>query len=388
MNRMKSFLAASLVVFALVGVATTMLGPMLPVMAAQWKLTDTQSGLLFVAQFCGGFLGAIASTSLIQRISIHLTMRAGLLIMAAGVACVPYYSAWTAAGGILLYGIGIGFATPSISVAVCEALPGHRARALNLLNLFWALGAILAPGLISRLALRSTLGLRGTLFIISAALVTAAFVIPPLRVTIGRSRSTARFNTHDLRLIIVTGLLIFIYVGVENGVAGWLPTFAQRLQGFSPERGSLLQGTFWAALLTGRLASALFIRHGREHLFLSASMVTVTLGTAALLLGRGGSWLYLPVILIGAGCAPVFPTTIAVLSQHLSSGTSEKLGWMFAAGGLGGAVLPFCIGVLSSATASLRIGMCILFLAELGMMAAHATMRRSCLDAALPAPVD
>jgi len=66
MNRMKSFLAASLVVFALVGVATTMLGPMLPVMAAQWKLTDTQSGLLFVAQFCGGFLGAIASTSLIQ----------------------------------------------------------------------------------------------------------------------------------------------------------------------------------------------------------------------------------------------------------------------------------------------------------------------------------
>jgi nitrate/nitrite transporter NarK len=51
---------------------------------------------------------------------------------------------------------------------------------------------------------------------------------------------------------------------------------------------------------------------------------------------------------------------------------------MFAAGGLGGAVLPFFIGTLSHATASLRIGMSILLVSELGMLAMHAAMQQHC----------
>lgn len=375
---MKKFLAASLSVFALVGVATTMLGPMLPILAAQWKLTDRQLGALFVAQFCGGFAGAIASTALIRRTSTHFTVRVGLLLTAAGIACVPWPSVWAVGGGIALYGIGIGLATPAISVGVCEVFRAQPARALNLLNFCWAIGAILAPGMILRLAMHSSLGLRGTLLAASAILVAASWVIPAISATGPRGSITTHFSARDLRLIIPAGMLIFVYVGVENGVAGWLPSFVQRTHGFSPEKGALLQGSFWTALLLGRLLTALLIRHGIEHRFLKFAIVAVTVGTAVMLICGGPAWLFVSVIFIGAGCAPIFPTTIAVLSQQFSEESLEKLGWMFAAGGLGGAVLPFFIGALSHATASLRTGMCILLVSELAMLAMHAIMQQQC----------
>lgn len=375
---MKKFLAASLSVFALVGVATTMLGPMLPILAAQWKLTDRQLGALFVAQFCGGFAGAIASTALIRRTSTHFTVRAGLLLTAAGIACVPWPSVWAVRGGIALYGIGIGLATPSISVGVCEVFRSQPARALNLLNFCWAIGAILAPGMILRLALHSSLGLRGTLLAASAILLAASWVIPAINATGSRGTTTTDFNARDLGLIISAGMLIFAYVGVENGVAGWLPTFVLRMHGLSPEKGALLQGSFWTALLIGRFLTVLFICRGTEHRFLKSAILMVTMGTAAMLFCRGTVWLFASVIFIGAGCAPIFPTTIAVLSQQFSKESLEKLGWIFAAGGLGGAVLPFFIGTLSHATASLRTGMCILLVSELGMFAMHAAMQQYC----------
>ena len=375
---MKKFLAASLSVFALVGVATTMLGPMLPILAAQWKLTDRQLGTLFVAQFCGGFAGAIASTTLIRRTSTHLTVRVGLLLTAAGIACVPWPSVWAVVGGIALYGFGIGLATPSISIGVCEVFRTQPARAMNLLNFCWAMGAILAPGMILRLALHSSLGLRGTLLTASAILVAASWVIPSISATGPRGTTATHFNARDLRLIVPAAMLIFAYVGVENGVAGWLPSFVQRMHGFSPEKGALLQGSFWTALLLGRFMTALLIRRGTEHRFLKFAIAMMAVGSAVMLFCHGTAWLFVSVVFVGTGCAPIFPTTIAVLSQQFSEESLEKLGWMFAAGGLGGAVLPFFIGTLSHATASLRIGMSILLVSEFGMLAMHAAMQQHC----------
>ena len=56
---MKRFLITSHVVFVLVGIATTMLGPILPLLAKHWHLSDGKMGLFFIAQFLGGFVGSI-----------------------------------------------------------------------------------------------------------------------------------------------------------------------------------------------------------------------------------------------------------------------------------------------------------------------------------------
>jgi cyanate permease len=49
---------------------------------------------------------------------------------------------------------------------------------------------------------------------------------------------------------------------------------------------------------------------------------------------------------------------------------------MFACAGLGAAVVPFCIGWLSSATNNLRLGMWVLVAVEALLLSAHLVMSR------------
>ena len=46
--------------FLLVGVVHTLLGPILPMLAARWRLDDAEAGSLFIAQFTGAMIGSCA----------------------------------------------------------------------------------------------------------------------------------------------------------------------------------------------------------------------------------------------------------------------------------------------------------------------------------------
>ena len=373
---MKRFLVTSHIVFALVGIATTMLGPILPVLTQRWHLTDAQAGLFFIAQFLGGFVGSIGSTELVRRFSLHFTIRAGVLVTAAGVALVNSPLLPVALGAFAIYGIGIGFCTPTITAAVGEAAQEQRASLLNLLNFVWTLGAISAPGLLSLAMESRAIGMGKALAALAILLVPAAFMMPRVEVTARQTEKPRAMPPGALALIVTTGVLIFLYVGIENGVAGWLPTFSNRAHHFSARHSAGLQATFWTALLAGRFAATWILRYVREKRLLTVSIAGALAGTAGVLTASNSAALYTSVAVVGFGFAPIFPTTIAVLTNSLAGQSGTKLGYMFAAAGLGGAVLPPCIGALSSLSSSLRVGMGLLIVAEVAMMAAHLMMLR------------
>ena len=60
----------------LAGLGTAMLGPILPVLARQWGMLDSQSGLLMMAKFCGAFLGGVTVSRRLRR-SLLVGLAAG-----------------------------------------------------------------------------------------------------------------------------------------------------------------------------------------------------------------------------------------------------------------------------------------------------------------------
>ncbi|HEY3928881.1 MAG TPA: MFS transporter [Candidatus Koribacter sp.] len=369
---MKRFLISAHAVFAFVGIATTIIGPLLPLLAHRWLLSDRQSGLLFVVQFVSGFTGAILSTRLARTFSLHIIARGGMLFTALGFFGLSTPSFALGIAGIAVYGFGIGLATPSISAAVAEAVPEKSAALLNLLNFAWAVGAITAPNLVLWALRHSAFQVRGMLAGFAVVLCGTAFLIPRIAVTsLPEETSTAKLPRNTLGLIIACGILIFIYVGIENGVGGWLPTFATRVHNFSIESRALLQDTFWVTFLLARFVAPAFLEYISERLLLTLSIGVAAVGTVAMILVSVPWALFVSVGIVGIGCAAIFPTAIAILLHRLHGQSGSKLGFMYAAAGLGGAALPFCIGTLSAATQNLRIGMSLLVLAELLLLAAH-----------------
>ncbi|MGH9509395.1 MAG: MFS transporter [Terriglobales bacterium] len=356
----------------LTGIVTTLLGPILPTLAETWSLRDSQAGFLFTAQFAGSIAGVTLHT-LLSRWSLRMLLMVGFVLMALGVGLLPL-GHWPAGlAFVFCYGVGLGLTLPSTNLAVSEANPERRAAALNLLNLAWGCGAVAWP-LVATWSHNRDYG-SAVLFVLGALLAlsgVAAWLLLPSRVV--RQEETAGLVEKHAKPwqqppSPLLGLLFFLYVGIENGVAGWASTYVQRMGPVSAAGWGVIPAFFWGALLLGRAAAPLALRWVSEGRLLLMGLGLATCGITGLLMTRNFAGAALSVMLTGVGLAPVFPGAVALLSHLFGASAHRLAGTMFGLAGLGGAVLPWSIGAVSGMFGTLRAGLLVPLCGNLLMIA-------------------
>jgi fucose permease len=70
----------------------------------------------------------------------------------------------------------------------------------------------------------------------------------------------------------------------------------------------------------------------------------------------------------GLGFSSVYPINVSLLSHWFGETTTQVSGAIFAIGNLGGAVLPWVVGAVSTKTGSLRAGLSVPLCGALGML--------------------
>ena len=330
--------------FILTGVANTMLGPLMPGFEARWHLDDARAGLLFTAQFLASVLLAAVVPALGRRVGYRRAVAIGLATVAAGVAgCMA--DSWPAAlAAVALYGCGLGIVVTGSNLAVASISGGNSAHPLLWLNFCWSVGAVAAPWLVA--------GLRGS-FLPIVALGLTAFAL-----AVGMPAGKASPHQVQPRSGIAPphltcALLLFLYVGVETSVAGWISTYAMR----SASAGALwaaLPSIFWFAILLGRAAAPGLLHRVPAPAFAPASLILSGLGAVVLLAASGSGGMVAGSLITGFGFAPIFPVTVAWYTDRSGSAVS---GLVFSAAGLGGAAIPPLVGFVSTFSGSLRAGL-------------------------------
>lgn len=359
--------------FVLTGTVTTLLGPLLPVLTARWSLDDARAGYFFTAQFAGSMAGVAVSGALVSRYGFQVALAVGLAVMALGVGGLGLVSWPWAFVSVGCYGIGLGIAIPATNLFVAEASPNRRSAALNILNLAWGVGAVLAPPILAWFAARQ----RADAFIfgLAAALVAATVGIVLLASPIREAeRSEVRPSSEPLRwwrspVFLVFGALFFVYVGTENALAGWVAMYAQRLEA-SPAAAST-PAFFWAALLAGRAVAPVSLRWLGETRLVLSGLLLAALGVVLLLSATTLPGVMLSTSVCGLGLATVFPTTIAQLSREFADANARAAAAAFALAGLGGATVPWLVGAWSTNVGSLRAGLMIPLIGCMVMIALH-----------------
>ena len=129
-------------VFVLAGLGTMLLGPILPLLAAQWHLRDSQLGLLLMAQFIGATLGGVTvSAQTLARPQArphrrrHWLQRLRPCVLRFCRPCPRY--CWEASASAA--------SSPRSTSSRARATPPTAAVALTRLNLTWSFGALLSP---------------------------------------------------------------------------------------------------------------------------------------------------------------------------------------------------------------------------------------------------
>ncbi len=349
---MKLLPAALNAAFILAGAATTMLSPLMPVLQRRWHLDDASAGLLFAAQFTSSVCASAVVGWLAKRSGYFALMGPGLLLISIG-AIGLLITGWPAA--LLLvaaYGAGLGLVIPAGNLGLAAANPGSSARPLALLNLNWCAGAVLAPILV---AATPQLFFLPLLAAASGILAVGVFVA---------SRGERLMPGHTPvagsgAVSLIVAAMLFLYVGTENAISGWMPTRAVRAFGGHPI-WSALPSVFWTTMLGGRALTPLLVRRVKVHVLLCASLL-ITLGAAlCIIFAPGVGLLLVGATLGGLGLAPVFPLTVSEYAEATGGGTTSGL--IFSTSALGGAVLPALVGYVSTQSRDIRVGIAVVLL--------------------------
>jgi len=338
--------------FLLAGLGTVLLGPIMPTLLHDWRLSDQQGGLLLAAKFVGSFLGGV---------SVPRRLRFGVLGGMA-FACAGF-GAFALSGGLLsgaacllVGGFGLGQIIASTNIVVGRRYREHTGSALASVNFFWSLGAV-ACGVITA-AVLPRFHLRGPLLVFAGL-----FLVTGLGGLLNPSRGAAASNegmTADadklpVRALVHFGVLLFLYGGLETCMTGWLTTYTLRFSDVRLLGGQSAIVLLWSALTVGRAVSSAALRVMREATLQRIGLGLSALFIAALVTTRHGPLLSLYCVLLGLSLAPFFPTTFALLMKRRP--TAREAGFILAVSGLGAALFPWMMGFVSTQSGSLRIAM-------------------------------
>ena len=348
--------------FLLAGLGTVLLGPILPALAHQWQLSDEQSGVLLLAKFLGAFVGGV---SVPRRLRFGIL--SGMLLCCAGFAAFGLsVGLLTGSASLFLAGIGLGQIIASTNILAGHRFNRHTGSALASLNFFWSLGAVtsglLAAAILPRFHLQVPLFVFAGLFL-SAGL--GGLINTP-------SPSTAHAPVNDTpahklprAILLQFALLLFLYGGLETCLTGWLTTFTLRFSDMHLLGGQSPLVLLWAALTGGRLLASIALRWIDEATLQRIGLAVSALLIALLAVAHHAAPMSLICIFLGLCLAPFFPTTFALLIHKGPS--ARTAGFILAVSGLGAALFPWLMGLVSTRSGSLRIAMAVPFLLAIGL---------------------
>lgn len=364
--------------FVLTGVLTTLLGPLLPELASRWSIDDLRTGYLFTAQFTGTLVGVILSSFLLVRLGFLRSLTIGFGLMGIGVGALALGAWATGLISVFCYGVGLGFTIPAANLLIAEAYPGRRAAALSTLNLAWGIGAVSLPVAVAvfERAVNTNvllLGIAAASGLLCIEFARTSFVDPLNPSRQGERLEGNQTHVWTNRFLPILGLLFFLYVGTETALAGWLATYAQRL-GARPKMVGVLTPSFvWGGLILGRTFVPTVLRYVTETLLARVGLLLAGAGIAVTLTANTVAIVMAGACVSGLGLAPVFPITIALLSQEFGGAARRAAGVMFALAGLGGATLPWVVGYTSARMGDLRWGLVVPLLGTIVMFILYVT---------------
>ena len=254
----------------------------------------------------------------------------------------------TASIAAILLGVGGGGLNTCTSVMVSDLYTERRGPMLNLLGIFFGVGAVSIPLMAASIEGRFTIP---QLFVLCAvlalvcALCYAVISFPP-------AKDKQAFSWRELLAVtkyhgvLLLAFILFCQSGNEACIAGWTSTYVD-LTGYSPRVATLILAAYWAALMLSRMVAARMLRGiEKSHLILGVALLSLG-GCAVLLSARSLMLLFTGAALIGLSYGPIFPTTLAIAGDRYAQRAGTVFGLLFSIALVGGMTFPWAVGQVS-----------------------------------------
>ncbi len=341
----------------MIAIAATLMGPAFPSMMQEFVIPYATLGLVasiwnvgYVVTPIGGAISDRYGEPIVLATSFVATLSAVGLASIAG-------DFFGLLGLFLVAGMGAAFGEVSMNSLLSKLYPRRRGFALNVLHLFFSLGAFLGPMLSGfliasygswRLPYLVTciagipLSLVAIMLVLKTRLAKCSEV--PSREVVPQPDGQLLDAFFNGRALLVAG---FFYFSAEVGANAWLPTFLIFERGFTIELASVSIGLFWAFMALGRLVLGnLADRVGYRKLIFSCALASAISILAAIFVEEThliiALWCF-----SGFALGPIMPTIFAWTTILFPNRRGLATGVVYSVGLMGGVFSPWLMGALA-----------------------------------------
>ncbi|CAN5403152.1 MFS transporter [soil metagenome] len=352
--------------FFVSGIATVIIGQLLPILKEKFVLNDEQLGNFFPAQFAGSLIGTLLTNWFGKRNRFLLASLIGCFLMGLGVLMLNFGSYGLCLFGFFVNGLGIGLTLPSINMLILELNPLRAAAALSVLNFFWGVGAIVSQPFIDFFARGTNIFTPTSILSIVLFIIGISLVLMPHGIE--QKPSANDEEEIDFSIPIWTNPIAwmiaffnFIHVGYESAMGGWLKTYTQRIEDNTALNFLPPITLFFVFFVVGRGIAPLFFRFLNENKMLFLSLLTILFGMGILLSAKNVWLLSIGASISGFGTSSVFPTNMSRFTKTFGASASRRATPFFICATLGATFTTWFIGYVSNRYENdLRSGMLIL----------------------------
>ena len=346
MNR-RRILVASGWFYASLGIAFNALGPALEAIREEFVLEYVGAGLALAAVGLGYTAGSLVGGPVSDRVGtrpsiVVASALAALGMLLAGVS--PAYPAFLT--GLAVASIGWGATEVAVTSLIARAGAALSVRDLNLAQLGFAAGAIVAPAIVGG-SFALDWGWRPPVMLsaLLAASVAAAFSRIPGAPSVQRPTSLRGvIRAAAAPVLLLIGLASALVVVLETGLAGFFAPFLEYAFALDRAAAAASVTVFWAGGFVGRLLGAWL----SSRMDLMVWLIGAAVGTAlAALLSALAAEAWMSIAgsaLAGLASGALIPSLLALAARHRPADAGAMLGAVIAILGLGGIAASLGIG--------------------------------------------
>ncbi|MDY2969464.1 MAG: MFS transporter [Butyricicoccus pullicaecorum] len=348
------------VAICIFAVSQTMLSPLITQIGAAFGLGLGGSGFLFTAYYISNIFFCLVTGRIIAMIGKRTAMKAGLIFY----ALVTFAFAHTHSFAIACVFISCMGALATFIEAVGMDLVDDMSpvdAASNLTMTHGIAGIGMVGGVVySGLMLNAGYDWRTIYTMMSVAVGAVAVIFCIVRFP--KMHQSAAGGLAELkhwftrRELYPTYLALFLYVGAEGAVTGWMATFMTTTLGYSSLLASLGTAAIWTVVTVGRIVCAGLV--GTRYTVRALVSFLCTVCVIGILLTAGVTMpvlFWVSLLLVGAGLSALWPLIASTaLDAGNNGGTVMSLILFF--GYFGAAVIPYLIGLIGDA-AGLRMAL-------------------------------
>lgn len=349
--------------FISLGLPDSLLGSIWPIAHRELGVPLAWSGPIFMIISLGTVVSSLFSDRLTRRLGAGLVT---VLSVALTALALFGFGISTSYWMLCLWAVPYGLGAGSIDVALNNYVALHfKSRHMSWLHCMWGIGASTGPYIMNMILTQGGTWHQGYQTISRIQLILTAVVMLSLplwkkqRLVLDANTKNSNSPSHALSLREIFALrgakevmiTFFAYCALEQTAGLWASSYLSNFRGIDPVTAAGYASLFYLGITGGRAINGFITFLLNDSQMIRLGQGIAALGLLLLLFAPIDALSLAGLVIIGLGCAPIYPSIIHSTPAHFGTDKSQAvIGVQMASAYLGNVFMPPLFGLIARYT--------------------------------------